>query len=272
MKLLMAFFSILLFTACERAQNKGYDGPNFVEQAITKKKLEIFRLQMEAMQPSPEQKMALAHRELKSKIDVATLNKDDAMNPIYILGTEGDHDYSMMEYTPIEGARRRLFIFSKPKQGRDYNMVSSNPDFTDRKEGDAIIAACMLVQRNELKKLTTKYPKLMVLLDTKEILITNFPTKKVREKDWEAPVTAMESSEVTDYHKDNVSFSNVLMITVPTLWIDGYGYTQKQTEKEFCHGLVTAEEAGFNLVDQLKNIKSEVNVELSFEQLKELAK
>lgn len=272
MKLFLAIFSILLFTACERAQNKGYEGPNIVQQAINTKKLELFRRHLESLEPTEVQKLAIAHKELNSKIDGATLTPEEISAPVYLIGSrDPNHDYSMTEYSKVEGARRRLFIFSKPKPGRDYNITNSTPRFTDRKEGDAIIAICMAEQRNELNKISKKFPLLIVLMETKDILITNFPTKKV--KDWETPDTKMESAEVVDvYNHDNVTFNNAFYITLPTMWIDGFGFNEKQTPQEYCHGLVTAEVATKNLIRQLRETTSSLTLNLSLEQLMELQK
>lgn len=267
----MAFFSILLFTACERAQNRGYEGPNFVEQAIsTKKKLELFRHQMETMQPA--QKQALAHKQINSKIDLATLTQDEAALPVFLLGTRDEsHDYSMIEYNKIEGARRRLFIFSKPREGRDYTISNSTPNFTDRKEADAGIASCMTIQRMELKRITDRFPKLIILLEHKDILVTNFPTDKV--KDWETPNTIMESATLLpSVGLDGVIFSNVLYITVPSLWIDGYGASQGELSNQYCHGIVSAETATRGILKQVRETNSDLVLDLSLEELMELRK
>lgn len=267
----MAFFSILLFSACERADNRGYEGPNFVEQAIiTKKKLELFRLQMESMQPA--QKQALAHKQINSKIDLATLTQDETTLPVFLLGTRNEsHDYSMIEYNKVEGARRRLFIFSKPKEGRDYTITNSSPNFAEHKQADGVIAACMIEQRLELKRITDRFPKLLVLLEHKEILITNFPTDKVG--DWETPNTVMESSIVEpSVRESDVVFSNVLYVTVPNLWIDGFGASQGQVAKQYCHGIVSAEDATRGLIKQVREANSDITLDLSLERLMELKK
>lgn len=272
MKLLVVFFSIFFFCACERAQNRGYEGPNIIEQAINKKKLEIFRLHMESMQPTQAQKLAIAHQQLNSKIDLATIKSDDVSTAVYLIGSRDEaSDYSVEEYTPVEGARRRPFIFSKPKPGRDYTINNSNAQFNERKEADALIASCFTNQRIEFKRITDRFPKLIVMLETREILITNFPTEKV--KKWESPDTRLESSEISaSYSYENVTFNNVLYIIVPNLWIDGYGYSQGQTAREYCHGLVTAEIATEGLIKQIKGITSDITLDLTVEQKMELMK
>lgn len=270
MKFLIAIFSIFLLTACERAQNKGYEGPNFVEKAITAKKLEIFRHHLESIEVTQEQIVAIAHKELNSKIDGVTLDKENVSDPVYLMASnDSDHDYNMTEFVPIDGARRHLF--SKQRIGRDYNIFNSSPKFSERKEADAIIAACMLAQRIELNKLVEKYPKIIVLIENKEIMVTNFPTDKIKE--WEEPDTKMESAEIVPaYHHNNATFHNVLFISVSTMWIDGYGYSQKQTEKEFCHGMVTKDMLSKEIQKALEDTVSKITLDLSPEQLMELQK